>query len=378
MPRLSIWNSGRRSNNYNYFDRIISGFFHASGTAVYVHKYLGAYKNDANGNPVPLDPLNIQDVLFLENRDRAYDKEVYELRGTYNVQDNDLDLRQFGLFLTGDTIFMEVHKNDMQALIGRKIIAGDVIELPHLRDDLLLDPNKKAVNKYYVVEEAMNATDGFSSTWFPHIWRLKLKPMTASQEFNDILDKPTKDPFGLDDDKLRDIISTIDIELALNEEIVDQARANFRRRNFETQQFYLIQDSNKPWIFAGDGIPPNGAELLGTGNRFPQSPTDGDYFLRLDYEPAALFRYKSNTWRMEELDYRKIEWNATNRILESFINNKKTTTMQDGTIFTEKQGLSKAIRPRAPILPTGTPTDIVMVSSATIGAFTSSASGTVT
>ena len=42
---------------------------------------------------------NIQDLLFLENRDRKYDTDVYSMRGIYQVQDVTFDLSQFGMFL---------------------------------------------------------------------------------------------------------------------------------------------------------------------------------------------------------------------------------------------------------------------------------------
>jgi hypothetical protein len=73
--------------------------------------------------------LGIQDLLFLENRDRKYDTSVYTMRTIYRLNDNDFDLTQFGLFLTGDTMFAVFHLNDMIDNIGRKIIVGDVIRI---------------------------------------------------------------------------------------------------------------------------------------------------------------------------------------------------------------------------------------------------------
>jgi hypothetical protein len=81
-----------------------------------------------------LSPVNIQDLLFLENRDRTYDPNIYRLRGHYNVQNLDFDLSQFGLFLNNDIIFITVHYNDMIDIVGRKLMVGDVLELPHLLD----------------------------------------------------------------------------------------------------------------------------------------------------------------------------------------------------------------------------------------------------
>jgi hypothetical protein len=61
------------------------------------------------------------------------------MRGVYNISDIDFNLSQFGLFLQSDTIFITFHITDTVEKLGRKIIAGDVIELPHLKDEHALN-----------------------------------------------------------------------------------------------------------------------------------------------------------------------------------------------------------------------------------------------
>lgn len=346
MPRITLWKGAtHKGSDYRFTDRVISEYFNASGTGLYVHLYLGTY--DENGGDKPV--TEIQDVLLGENRDRKYAKDVLEMRGVYNVQDNDFDLRQFGFFMGGDTLFIEVHLNDMIALCGRKIMAGDVIELPHQRDDALLDEGE-AINRYYVVEDTSKASDGYSATWWPHIWRIKVSPMTGAQEFSDILDKANKDPFGLETGStLADVLSSLNREMDMNEEIVEEAKQHLLARNFETRQFYFVPGEELgdqlPWIWAGDGTPPNGAELLGSGRSFPQAASDGDYYLRTDYTPAQLFRKTGSAWRIQEVDYRMGKWSAAHRHLDEFLNNDATTTFDDGRVQPEKQGLSKTVRP---------------------------------
>ncbi len=162
--------------------------FQVGGTDVLVHKYIGPV--DPTDPNKAMGELTIQDVLFLENRDRKYDTSVYPLRGVYNVQDIDFNLSQFGLFLQNDTIFMTVHINNTVETLGRKIITGDVIELPHLVDPYALGNISYALKRFYVVEDVNRAAEGFSVTWYPHLYRLKLKPLVDSQEFKDILNKP--------------------------------------------------------------------------------------------------------------------------------------------------------------------------------------------
>jgi hypothetical protein len=136
-------------------------------------------------------PTNIQDLLFLENRDRAYDTSIYRLRGHYNVQNLDFDLSQFGLFLNNDIIFVTVHYNDMIQLVGRKLMVGDVIELPHLIDYNPLDESiQYALKRFMQITDANYASEGFSPTWFPHLWRIKCEPLVDSEEFSQILSQP--------------------------------------------------------------------------------------------------------------------------------------------------------------------------------------------
>ena len=172
------------------------------GLDIYLHKYMGptpgGEDSALSGNydaTQPryddLNPLNIQDLLLLENRDRVYDEDVFVMRGVYNTQDVDFDLSQFGLFLNNDTLFITFHYNDMIDILGRKIMSGDVLEIPNLKDYNPLNPNlPKGYSKYYVVQDAAFASEGFSRTWLPHIWRVKATPMTDSQEYNSITNKP--------------------------------------------------------------------------------------------------------------------------------------------------------------------------------------------
>jgi hypothetical protein len=173
--------------------------YQVGGADVYLHKYLGPLTGDNGGNPdatLPKyntsNPLFIEDLLLLENRDRKYDQDIYVMRGVYRAQDIDFDLTQFGLFLNNDTLFITFHYNRMIDTVGRKLMSGDVIELPSLRDYNPLNSDiPRALPKWYVIQDASFASEGFSQTWLPHLWRVKATPMVNAQEYNDI----TKQPF---------------------------------------------------------------------------------------------------------------------------------------------------------------------------------------
>lgn len=164
---------------------------------MYVHKYMGPKTGDAGDADATLpvydqqNPLFIEDLLLLENRDRAYDPDVYIMRGVYRQQDIDFNLSQFGLFLNNDTLFISFHYNDMIDTFGRKLMSGDVLELPNLKDYHPLNTGiNKAVPRYYVIQEANFGSEGFSQTWLPHIWRVKATPLVNAQEYNEIMNQP--------------------------------------------------------------------------------------------------------------------------------------------------------------------------------------------
>ena len=199
MPRLSLYRPNRTAD-YRFFDRTIKEMFTVGGADFYIHKYLGPIVDPEQAN-TPGDatlptydttnPLFIEDLLLLENRDRAYDPDVYIMRGVYRTQDVDFDLTQFGLFLNNDTLFITFHYNNMIDTFGRKLMSGDVIEVPNLKDYHPLNraiPN--ALPRYYVIQDGNYASEGFSQTWLPHLWRIKATPMVNAQEFSQIIDQP--------------------------------------------------------------------------------------------------------------------------------------------------------------------------------------------
>ena len=199
MPRLSLYRPNR-TYDYQFLDKIISEKYTVGGVDVFVHKYVGPIvdttDNPGNANAtLPVytseNPLFIEDLLLLENRDRAYDPNIYIMRGVYTHQDINFDLTQFGLFLQNDTLYITFHYNDMIDSYGRKLMTGDVLELPNLKDYYPLNSNiTRALPKYYVIQGADYATEGMSQTWLPHTWRVKATPMVNAQEYKQIMDQP--------------------------------------------------------------------------------------------------------------------------------------------------------------------------------------------
>jgi len=376
MPRLSLYKP-QRGNDYSFIDKQVYEMFTVGGTDINIHKFLGAENPsdaDATADQPQYDAVketNIQDLLFLENRDRKYDPDVYTMRGIYNVQDIDFNLSQFGLFLSNDTLFLTIHINSSVKTLGRKVMAGDVVELPHLKDEYALNDLSFALKRFYVVEDVNRAAEGFSQTWYPHLYRLKLKQIVDSQEFKEILDLPAEE--GADGgDTLRSLLSTYDKEMQINNAVVAQAETDAPKAGYDTSHYYSLQidengntelvdtdgdnipdtmqsavKSGYNGYLLGDGIPTNG-EQFGHGISFPLDNSTGDFFLRTDFSPNRLFRFDGARWVKQEDNVRMTLTGTNTRTHQkgTFINNTTTNTIA-GESVTERQSLSKALRPKA-------------------------------
>lgn len=383
MPRISLWNPVKGAD-FNFTDRTVGENLRISGDGILVHMYEGP-TTDANGS-TDTSLTTIQDVLFLTNNNRKYNPNVIELRGHHQPQDVNYDLSQFGVFLSSDVIRIQFHYNDMLDALGRKLISGDVLEFPSMRDVPIFD-NAVGINKYYVVQDALYAAAGYGQKWFPHIWLVRAKLMTAAPEFKEIIDQAATgqtaggvgqgigimpEGFTETSDKSGnpglgcnpDIKNSLDLFckiLNIGDEVVREAEKNafFDPKFFESANLYIyLDEKGYPIIgsnyFSGDGAPPNlstdnmqnlvpAGPLVGAGINFPPGMTDGQYYLRIDYYPERLFQKQGSCYKLIEVDVLKV-WTAYNRVLDTFIDNNRDTVMSDGTIVPEKQAVSQVVK----------------------------------
>jgi len=405
MPRLSLYKT-EKGPDFRFLDRVINEQFQVGGVDIFVHKYLGPVdpatgssspEIPVNSNPIP--ELGIQDLLFMENRDRHYDPDVYHLRGIYTMQDIDFNLSQFGLFLQNDNIMINFHLRTTFDALGRKLMAGDVLELPHLKDEYALDDSMVALKRFYVITDITRASSGFSQTWYPHLLRAKCQPLVDSQEFAEILDSPSGDG----NKTLRDVLSTYNQNIAINESIIQQAELDVPKSGYDTSAYYVLPlqpngllnpvdttkegadastDSNvldasfilssspegSNTQYAGylteNAIPPNGAPYT-FGITYPSNPVVGQFHLRTDFYPNRLFKWDGSYWIMTEIAMRMTLDNFGDQDvapgtlnagkdtrqtqLGTFVNNNNTATI-NGVVVQERQALSKALRPKADTL----------------------------
>jgi len=397
MPRLSLYRP-EKGNDFKLLDRVIREQFQVGGTDIVIHKYLGPLE-PAEGEATPATPANsnsipelgIQDVLFMENRDRKYEPDVYVTRGIYTMQDIDFNLSQFGFFLSNDNIMITFHLRDCVERIGRKLMSGDVLELPHLKDEYALGDDMVALKRFYVVTDVTRPATGYSQTWYPHLLRAKCEPLVDTQEFAQILDQDAGDG----ENTLRDILSTYNQNLAINNQIIAQAEADAGLSGYDTSHLYILPlnedgqtlnvrdvtdsdvdasydgfaaDASSTFVtpdkkvyigyLQGDGVPPNGAPFS-QGLEFPVNPGIGAYHLRTDYMPNRLFRFSGSSWVYVESDVRMTMTNkpadgiaapatqTRQTQIGTFINNNNTATIA-GKVIEERQSLSKALKKQKP------------------------------
>lgn len=421
--------------------------FHVGATDMYVHKYLGPKSTDTTGDPsqpnyTDNNIKNIQDLLFLETRDRSYDPDIFELRGAYTVSDVDFNLSQFGIMLENDAIVITFHINETIERLGRKLLSGDVLELPHLKDDWSLDTTSQySLRRFYVIDDVAPASEGYSPTWYPHLYRVKAKPMTNSQEFQDIINQLTggTNPDGTDQ-TIGDLSSTYNTAMNINQAILDKAEADAPLSGYETRHFYVIPTtddgvvstnttymengsggrvikvasttniergmyaiaaglyprdlyveevvsgdtlllnkepetypsdnsfirfvtSTNGWAvdvltaktngwtagyLTGDGVPPNGYPA-GKGVAFPNSPEEGDFYLRTDYYPNRLFRFNGHSWKKIEDNVRMTMTQNNTRATQKagFVNNTAKSKISNSLEVEQRQALSQVLKPKA-------------------------------
>jgi hypothetical protein len=266
-------------------------------------------------------------------------------------------------------------------------MAGDVIELPHQKDEFALDDRLVALKRFYVISEVTRPASGYSQTWYPHLLRAKCAPLVDTQEFKEILDR---DSGAEDGSTLRDLLSTYQKNLDVNDQIIAQAQEDVGKSGYATNQFFVIPKDENGLVdiedvanglvnvsstalnasavlatpdknyyigyLTGDGVPPNGAPY-GFGIAFPGSAIPGQFYLRTDYLPNRLFRYDGRNWIKFEDNVRMTvsmtgETQTSDPTLvrktqkSSFVNNTNTSTI-GGTIIQEKQALSQALKARA-------------------------------
>lgn len=373
MPKISAWKNEKLGKDFVWIDRHCAEQYNIGGVGIYVHKYLSAgdpnLTNDAT-QPIYTNQsvLNIQDLLFGENRDRKYSSNIYRLRGHYNAQDLDLDLTQFGLMIAAGTLFITFHTKTMVDVIGRKLMSGDVLELPNLKEFYSLDETiPVALKRYYVVQEGTRPAAGFGWDWWSHIWRVKCTPLVDSQEYSQILNQIVTntdgDPVLVNGNTVTygNITSSTTLYQNMNDAIVTQAEYEVPASGYNTDALWtplfvngdpsqgtLPSNASPQQKFTGylvnNGEAANGYPVT-PAISFPDDAEDGTYILRQDYFPARLYVFHNSTWEYVSTEQRTKLTPGTGKTLrDKYVNNSNTFTNSSGNVEPVIQNLSNLLR----------------------------------
>jgi hypothetical protein len=220
------------------------------------------------------------------------------------------------------------------------------------------------------------------------LWRVRLTPLVDSQEYKDILNNMSAGNGGIlgaNTTPLGQVVSTLQTYLNINSAIVQQAEADVPESGYDTSKMFtlsidpltgnsmadtpqtadesitadnvdfdadngVLSPANKiGGYLVGDGTAPNGY-ATSAGISFPSYPTQGDYFLRLDYMPNRLFRFDGVRWvKIEDSVRTNLTPGASNNLSQrsGYVNDTTTYTDAKGTQRNELQSLSKILRPDA-------------------------------
>lgn len=258
---------------------------------------------------------NIQDQLFMENRDRDYANASIQLKAAYTPFDANSDLSKFG-FQVADMFTFTTSFATMVAALGRPIVVGDILEVP---SEMQWDHNLKPVRKFLEVTDVGWFAEGYTTAWKPIIYRFMAQQLIPSQENRDILGTADTQKYVVDDGSFFAGIEQIQVgNLTATEANQAEAKQAVPEKGTNVREFASGENRfQAPGTYDGvgpyveDGLPPDG-QAYTEGFKLPDvgTATDNDFF-RLNYDPklnipARLYKFSSlkGKWIYVETDRR--------------------------------------------------------------------------
>ena len=298
---------------------------------------------------VATDEHNIQDKIFLENRDRDYADTNLVLKGYYDLLETQTELQRFGIEMPGQTYYISVNFSACVAILGRPLVIGDIIEMP---SEAQYSAQMQRIMKWVEVTDVTWSSEGFTPGWQPTILRVLCQPAYASQETQDIfgdLSEELVDDTGLLDgfdgdnpvyQDYADVSHTIEADSqSISQERGAEGSGHVREWEFEELQAAADQGLdnlqstglNSTGLYVEDAMPPNNAPFT-EGDEYPENPTHGVYH-RLTYSglskdvPARLYRYSTQKgrWIFLEKDKRYLH-NPDKPFLQEYLTSPTRTS----------------------------------------------------
>ena len=309
-------------------------------------------------NVVGTNHDNIQDKVFLENRDRDYAEDASSIKGYYDLIDTLTEFSAFGLELPSLMLYISVSFAQCVKVLGRPLVIGDILEIP---SEAQYSADLRKILKWMEVTDVSWSAEGYTPGWRPTMLRIVAQPAFASQETQDIfgkLEELEPDANGLVEGENGD--SSIyqdyfDVSKTIEAEARDGvpergAEASSKIRQFEEDEIAEAASHgvaitavglNPTGIYVEDAMPPNNAPFT-EAIEFPENPSNGDYH-RMIYEgsakdvPARLYRYSDvkGRWVYLETDLRA-QYNPVKPVLNEFITSPTTANESDVTQQREK------------------------------------------
>ena len=175
----------QRSANYNYIDRVVKSYLEQGGGLFHIYPMVSVIGTDGVEHKIGEKGFTIGDPVFNETPKRKYSRETFDLWGVTQMKVPQFSFSFSGLsLLDGDEKEISFHYNSMVAQLGRKIMIGDVIEWTWLRDLDVLGV-ETGQNRFYQVTSSERDEDGWAANYKYHLWKVKVKPITNSPEFQD-------------------------------------------------------------------------------------------------------------------------------------------------------------------------------------------------
>lgn len=354
----------QRSANYNYIDRVVKSYLEQGGGLFHIYPMVSVIGTDGKEHKIGEKGFTIGDPVFNENPQRKYSRETFDLWGVTQMKTPQFSFSFSGLsLLDGDEKEISFHYNSMVAQLGRKIMIGDVIEWTWLRDLDVLGL-ETAQNRFYQVTSSERDEDGWAANYKYHLWKVKVKPITNTPEFQDLFNYGDENDFyedvnspngggGLDPNN-----TTQENELNQNDAVLEEAESLGPSYRLHDEHHIYLDENDQVYIdnrfipIDIDGIPNElNANEVQFGEYFPDNPQQGDYFLRVDYNPPKLFKRFVNEstgegrWQLMSWDVRE-KWTGVPAILRAHINNDKTITNMQGETIKQQQNIKDLVKAR--------------------------------
>jgi hypothetical protein len=303
------------------------------------------------------DVTDIQDKIFLENRERDYSTVPVTLSGYFSLVQDAIDLTKFGMAMTSQTYSIKFNFSSVVNALHRPVVIGDIIQLP---SETQFDTSLNPVSKYLQVVDTMWSNEGYTPGWTPIIIEIRAEPVLTSQENRQIFDAFNDDVVDSSNVFTNSLVShsyqdPTDINNNLRAESL--LLCPERGADAEQQQEYFTTTDTAAFAVSGisldqlnynplahyieDAMPPNGLPYT-EGDTFPTSPVDKAYH-RLTYStidqfiPTVLYRYslKKRKWIYMSTDQRA-EFNKDKPLLQEFLTSHNSKTPQQLNQYPKK------------------------------------------